>query len=88
MECLYCSYTYHFVFFVWTFGFVAATTALFIAVNFVLLHISTVISYALCSFFCICSLVTVSRGFYPPSKLVCLMLTGTHTTYNYYQLLL
>lgn len=68
-------------------GFTVLTAGLFIAVKFVLLHISTVISFAL-FFFCICSLVTVSRGFHLPSNVVCLMLTGTHTIYIYYQLLL
>lgn len=67
-------------------GFAVLTAGLFVAVKFVSLHISTVISFAL--FFCICSLVTVSRGFYLPSNVVCLMLTGTHTIYTYYQSLL
>lgn len=62
------------------------TAGLFIAIKIDLLHISTVISYAL-FFFYICPLVSVSRGFYLPSNLVCLMLTGTHTICIYYRLL-
>ena len=44
--------------------------------------------YFLCIVFFICSLVTVSRGFYLALTLFVLMPTGTHTTYNYYELLL